>query len=381
MNTYFIIKNRKIILNENDPYGNDYSGPGILPHSKEDIIKQKRKEEFDRYKEIWNKDIENKRLRKIEEKKRKKEMDILEEKRIKREIEEINLKEERERKEQMEKEDKVYKENEKLIKFKIKNKNLESGMNYDNKKNSNNISTFNYDESLETLRNKYKNIDLNNIHFYKKNHIKKEKNKKLNIKHNNINNYRSVNQFEFSPNPKVLDDSKNPQISRLKREINYGYMQISSFMKNLKNNVIEADNNKNKAENQLKVINDEINKEKKYQLILEKDRYEKSKNEDLYNLYNNNDNYANVNDIDPMYHNKMLSKQSNMNGNKEMSNLAKIGRNLIKLSSESEFIPIGLNYYDNNNYNNIGIIEEVLLENKNKNDEIENETIFQKHDD
>ena len=158
-------------------------------------------------------------------------------------------------------------------------------------------------------------------------------------------------------------------------------MQISSFMKNLKNNVIEADNNKNKAENQLKVINDEINKEKKYQLILEKDRYEKSKNEDLYNLYNNNDNYANVNDIDPMYHNKMLSKQSNMNGNKEMSNLAKIGRNLIKLSSESEFIPIGLNYYDNNNYNNIGIIEEVLLENKNKNDEIENETIFQKHDD
>ena len=45
-------------------------------------------------------------------------------------------------------------------------------------------------------------------------------------------------------------------------------MQISSYMKNLRKNVIEADNNKIKAEKQLKFINSEIDKEKKYQLII-----------------------------------------------------------------------------------------------------------------
>ena len=40
-------------------------------------------------------------------------------------------------------------------------------------------------------------------------------------------------------------------------------MQISSYMKNLRKNVIEADNNKIKSEKQLKFINSEIDKEKK----------------------------------------------------------------------------------------------------------------------
>ena len=40
-------------------------------------------------------------------------------------------------------------------------------------------------------------------------------------------------------------------------------MQISSYMKNLRKNVIEADNNKIKSEKQVKFINSEIDKEKK----------------------------------------------------------------------------------------------------------------------
>ena len=51
-----------------------------------------------------------------------------------------------------------------------------------------------------------------------------------------------------------------------------------------------------------------------------------------------------------------------------MSNLAKMGQNLIKLSSQSEFIPIGMNY-NNNLYKNIGITEQVLLENNIENGE------------
>ena len=153
-------------------------------------------------------------------------------------------------------------------------------------------------------------------------------------------------------------------------------MQISSYMKNLRNNIIEADNNKTKAEKELKTITKEIDKEKQYQLYLDKIEYEKNKNDENY-FYKNNY-YTNVNDVDPIYYNLMPVNQSNMNDKNQMSNLAKVGQNLIKLSSESEFIPIGKNY---NNYNNIGITEQILLENNVEKGEIENETIFQKSED
>ena len=389
---------RNNIINEfndnSDPYGNNYSGTHILPRSKEDEIKKRREEEYEKYKDIWSRDIEIRKNKKLEEKRKKEEMDILEEERIKKEIEEINKREERERLEQKEKENNVYKENEQLIKNKNKNKikYLENAINGVNNNINNNYNkktqlvkseSFNYNESIERLKNKYKNVDLNNIHFYRNNN-KNNENKKLienklyynRIKNNIINNRRKVNQFEFAPNPKLLDDSKNPQIARLKKEVNYGYMQISSYMKNLRNNIIEADNNKTKAEKELKTITKEIDKEKQYQLYLDKIEYEKNKN-DENNFYKNNY-YTNVNDVDPIYYNLMPVYQSNMNDKNQMSNLAKVGQNLIKLSSESEFIPIGKNY---NNYNNIGITEQILLENNVEKGEIENETIFQKSED
>ena len=43
-------------------------------------------------------------------------------------------------------------------------------------------------------------------------------------------------------------------------------MQISSAIKNLRKNIIQADNNKLKAEKELKLINTDFSKEQKYQL-------------------------------------------------------------------------------------------------------------------
>ena len=129
-------------------------------------------------------------------------------------------------------------------------------------------------------------------------------------------------------------------------------MQISSYMKNLRKNVIEADNNRIKSEKQLKFINSEIDKEKKYQLSLKKLEYDKYNNNDYINNYNNNYYYTNVNDVDPIYYDLIPINQSNMNNKKnELNALAKMGQNLIKLNSESEIVPIeNNNYY---NYNNI----------------------------
>ena len=382
-------KNYDELYDINDPYGNNYSGTHILPRAKEDKIKKRREDELEKYKEIWSKEIEERKNKKMIEKRKKEEMDILEEERIKKEIEEINKREENERREQKEKENFVYNENEKLIKNKInKYQNRENDLNNENINVNSNIinkdkliedELFDYKESINQLKNKYKNVDLNNIHFYRKNRIDNENKKMIErklyynkMKKNIMNNKRSVNEFEFAPNPKLLDDSKNPQIARLKKEVNYGYMQISSYIKNLRNNVIEADKNKNKAEKELKLITNEIDKERKYQLYLDKMEYDKKKNEDNYN----NKYYTNINDVDPIYYDLFAINQSNMNDKKQqMSNLAIMGQNLIKLSSESEFIPVGMNY-NNNYYKNIGISEEVLMENNNEKGELEKETEF-----
>ena len=397
-----------------DPYGNNYSGVHILPRWREDEIKKKRNEEIDKYREMWSKEIEERRIKKLEEEKKKKEMDILEEERIKKEIEELNKRELKEKQAQKEKENIIFKENEQLIKnrFLIKNQNKfeENGIinnnitsdniNNNNNENNNQIKpnlvkseSFNYLESMERLKNKYKDVDLNNIHFYPQNRrdIEIRKliiEKKLNsnkLKNNVINNKRSVNEFEFSPNPKLLDDSKNPQIAKLKKEINYGYMQISSAIKNLRKNIIQADNNKLKAEKELKLINTDFNKEQKYQLQLDKIEYDKRKKDNTYiNNYNNDFyKYTNINDIDPMYYNIAPVVQSNMNNNNknQMSNLAKVGQNLIKLNSESEFIPIGMNYYYKNMYENIGVNEGIQMENKTEHGELKHETVFEPSDD
>ena len=397
-----------------DPYGNNYSGVHILPRWREDEIKKKRNEEIDKYREMWSKEIEERRIKKLEEEKKKKEMDILEEERIKKEIEELNKRELKEKQAQKEKENIISKENEQLIKnrFLIKNQNKfeENGIinnnitsdniNNNNNENNNQIKpnlvkseSFNYLESMERLKNKYKDVDLNSIHFYPQNRrdIEIRKliiKKKLNfnkLKNNVINNKRSVNEFEFSPNPKLLDDSKNPQIAKLKKEINYGYMQISSAIKNLRKNIIQADNNKLKAEKELKLINTDFSKEQKYQLQLDKIEYDKRKKDNTYiNNYNNDFyKYTNINDIDPMYYNIAPVVQSNMNNNNknEMSNLAKVGQNLIKLNSESEFIPIGMNYYYKNMYENIGVNEGIQMENKTEHGELKHETVFEPSDD
>ena len=392
-----------------DPYGNNYSGVHILPRWREDEIKKKRNEEIDKYREMWSKEIEERRIKKLEEEKKKKEMDILEEERIKKEIEELNKRELKEKQAQKEKENIIFKENEQLIKnrFLIKNQNkfeengiINNNINNNNNENNNQIKpnlvkseSFNYLESMERLKNKYKDVDLNSIHFYPQNRrdIEIRKliiKKKLNfnkLKNNVINNKRSVNEFEFSPNPKLLDDSKNPQIAKLKKEINYGYMQISSAIKNLRKTIIQADNNKLKAEKELKLINTDFNKEQKYQLQLDKIEYDKRKKDNTYiNNYNNDFyKYTNINDIDPMYYNIAPVVQSNMNNNNknEMSNLAKFGQNLIKLNSESEFIPIGMNYYYKNMYENIGVNEVIQMENKTEHGELKHETVFEPSDD
>ena len=393
-NKNYIQNNNNIIDYSNDPFGNSYKGAGIIPRDREAIIKEDKLNQNKMLKEFWASEMEEKKRRKEEEKQKQKEIDLIEDEKIRRIVEEEKKQLEEEKRIKMQNEKNIVKENEQLIQNK-KNK-LENGANTDIKvqqnneeiNNNSNLNNYNYNYT----RKKYENLDLNKIQFYrKKNNDINNNNNNFNEKmyyRNKINQYnlfnnRRVNQFEFSPNPRLLDDSKNPQIARLKKEINSGYMEISSLFKQLKNNVIEANLNKNKAQNNFKLISDEINKEKMYHLQLEKKKYDQMKQEEMLDNY-----YANVRDVDPVYHIKndkdFLKEKSNLS---DMSNLAKAGQNLIRLKAQSEFIPIGVNTYDNNirieenerineNINDPG--NNIALNDDPKNNiEIESETIFQ----
>ena len=385
-------QNRNNIIDySKDPFGNSYRGAGIIPRDRGATIKEDQLNQNKMLKEIWAKEMEEKKRREEIEKQKQKELDLMEDEKIRRIVEEEKKQLEEEKKIKKQNEKNIVKENEQLIQNKKNilenggNTNKEVQQNNEVINNNNDLNNFKYNY----IRKKYENLDLNKIQFYHKNNNNNINNINEKIYYRNkINQYnlfnnRRVNQFEFSPNPRLLDDSKNPQIAKLKNEINTGYMEISSLFKQLKNNVLEANLNKNKAQNNFKLISDEINKEKMYHLQLEKKKYDQMKQEEMFDYY-----YANVRDVDPVYHIKndkdFQKEKSNLS---DMSNLARAGQNLIRLKAQSEFIPIGVNTYDSNiriednerineNINDPG--NNIALKDDPKNNiEIESETIFQ----
>jgi len=394
-NKNYIQNNNNNIDYSNDPFGNSYKGAGIIPRDRGAFIKEDQLNQNKMLKEIWASEIEEKKRREEKERQIQKERDLKEDEKIRKTIEEEKQQIEEEKKKKQEKEKNIVKENEQLI----QNKKIisENGGNTDkeiqqnNEVINNNVDLNNYNYNYNYNRKKYENLDLNKIQFYRKNKNdfnNNNMNEKIyyrnKINQYNLYNNRRVNQFEFSPNPRMLDDSKNPQIAKLKNEINSGYMEISSLFKQLKNNVIEANQNRNKAQNNFKLITDEINKEKMYQLQLEKKRYDQMKQEEMFDNY-----YANVRDVDPIYHIKNDKNFQKENSNlSDMSNLARAGQNLIRLKAQSEFIPIGVNTYDNNirieendrlneNINDPGNNIALGDDEPKNNMEIESETIFQ----
>ena len=263
---------KNIIFNNeytSDPYGNNYKGTGIIPR---DRGNNEKKDKFDqnlKLREIWAVEMKEKKEREEKEKQRQKELDILEEERIKREIKEQEEKEKQEILIKKENERNIMKDNALLLQNKKNESNLKdnengyeyengninfyqynnnynnpkinfnSEINVNNKTSTNNTvkgTNFIYTNNFYNNQLKYRNIDLNNIHFYRSPNIKENNfNQRLpyrnTIKKNQINNNRKVNEFEFSPNPRQLEDSHNPQISKLKKEVNSGYMEMSSLFK------------------------------------------------------------------------------------------------------------------------------------------------------
>ena len=175
-------------------------------------------------------------------------------------------------------------------------------------------------------------------------------------------NEMSLNQFNYSPNPKSIDDSINDQIAKLRNDVNRQYMEMSNLLGKLKMDVVEANQMRNEAERELQYIREEVMKSKMNKILYEN---KLGKVLEKYAPYNNL--HINIRDTDPLYSlqntRKDLKSQSdliystdminegNVNRVRQLSALAQVGQSLV---GESEFIPINDNNNGNYSYNNNG---------------------------
>ena len=195
-------------------------------------------------------------------------------------------------------------------------------------------------------------------------------------------NEMSLNQFNYSPNPKSIDDSINDQIAKLRNDVNRQYMEMSNLLGKLKMDVAEANQMRNEAERELQYIREEVMKSKLNKILYEN---KLGKVLEKYAPYNNL--HINVKDVDPLYslqHTKKdlqstsnmiyatdMVNEGNVNRIRQLSALAQVGQSLV---GESEFIPINDNGngYGNRNNNTFNFGNGSFNNNINNNSNINN---------
>ena len=347
----------------NDPYGNNYQGTGIIPRDRTSEVDRRYQNQVLR--ETWLKEIEEKKLRDAQRKKKQKELDLKYEEKYRREIAEENEIERNQKLKAKENEENMRNINYNLIENK-KNNQINDDNNNNNFQenmvmNGNNLEPlqssspsfeeFNafppsYDQNSSILRQQPNNTDLNN--------------------YINNNDQIQVNEYGFGldSNPREIEDNINEQIAKLRNDVNSQYIEMSNLFGKLKMDVIEANQLKNEAEKELQYIKKELAKNKMASLA-----YDAQLNQVLERHAPYNNMHINIKDVDPLYSlrnaRKDLQSTSNMiyatdmvneqnvNRVKQLSALAQAGQSLVGLKAESEFIPIN-SPGENNEFNNEG---------------------------
>jgi hypothetical protein len=342
--------------NENDPFGRDYQGTGILPRdrtSDEDIRNRNKS-----LRETWLKEIEEKNKRNEITKQKEKELELREEERLKREREEIKERENLEDLKKRENEQKARDINRILIENKKNNMNQNL---YQNNQNQN-LSGINMAMNGNNLEPIQQDNNFNNQTQEPNFRVLRDPNTDFN--YNNSNNYEQINELAFDSDPRGLEDNINEQITKLRNDVNSQYVEMSNLFGKLRMDVIEANQLKNEAEKELQYIRQELAKNKMASLA-----YDAQLNQVLERHAPYNNMHINIKDVDPLYSLRNVRKdlqstsnmiystdminEQNVNRVKQLSALAQAGQNLVSLKAESEFIPIN-SPEENNDFNNEG---------------------------
>ena len=408
------IKNKTKNYEENNIFDKNYNGLGILPRNSDDD-KTKRFLRQEALKAELKKEIEERKIKKEREKQLQRELDLREDLKVLKAIEEEKqlLKLEKKRKEEYEAQiSKANMLNSQNNKPKKKLIDIDEYYNKDinfkkismqiQNNNNKNIEVNNINETTENNKNNEEEIKNNNEQNKEINNnlintinIRANKNNNnasntYNFKINAFHNMRKIrqdivkdiNNFNINVNMEKKEDNNNidAEIDKLRNEVRSQYLEMNDIFKQLKMDEDDAQQYKNKKDRESKVIRQELFKNQMaYALsknMLERN-YEDNMNVNYDELINKN-----INSIDSntdlqgtsnfLYFDKESSnKENNNNTNGGMSSLAMAGKNVIELKGENELIPIN-NGVDNEDDNEMDI-NKLDLKNEERKNEDEND--------
>ena len=369
--------NRKTTLK----FEENYNGIGVLPYVS-DFPKIKQKMKLDSYKDELVKAIEEKKIRKEKELKRQLELDLKEEEKVKKALEEEQRLLKIEKKKKEEEENRLRMINlQKMENQKKKKKLIDIDEYYGkdfreyqkNKKNLNsNTSNENNEETEivnDTNNNNKKRYIRTNNNIYSGDDIRNQKMKKNianDIQKSNIEALEQINNFTINVNKnrQMLDND----IKNLRKELRNDYIEMNSIFKELKHTSDQADYNKNYLLQKSNVLKEELLQSNiKHTLTknLISQNYDENMNVNVDELEAKNNN----NDINQ----NIIGKNTNLPGTSDflylnasdipeneidMSYLARTGQNIIELKGEGEMIPLNEENkedYKNKYFMNLGL--------------------------
>ena len=371
--------NRKTTLT----FEENYKGVGILPYVS-DFPKIKQKMKLDSYKDEIANAIKEKKIRKEKEMKRQLELDLKEEEKVKKALEEEQRLLKIEKKKKEEEENRLRMINLQKMENQKKKKKLIDIDEYYGKdfreyqKNKKNLNSDNSNENNEesdiindTKNNNKKRYIQNNNNIYTGADIRNHK-MKINIardiQKSNIDALQQINNFSINvyKNRQMLEND----IKNLRKELRNDYIEMNTLFKELKDTSAQADFNKNYLLQKSNILKEELLQSNiKHTLTknLLKQNYDENMNVNVDELEakNNND----INNINQ----NIISKNSNLPGTSDflyinasdipenendMSYLAKTGQNIIELKGEGEQIPFNeenKEYYKNKYFIDLGL--------------------------
>ena len=371
--------NRKTTLT----FEENYKGVGILPYVS-DFPQIKQKMKLDSYKDEIANAIKEKKIRKEKEMKRQLELDLKEEEKVKKALEEEQRLLKIEKKKKEEEENRLRLVNLQKMENQKKKKKLIDIDEYYGKdfreyqKNKKNLNSDNSNENNEesdiindTKNNNKKRYIQNNNNIYTGADIRNHK-MKINIardiQKSNIDALQQINNFSINvyKNRQMLDND----IKNLRKELRNDYIEMNTLFKELKDTSAQADFNKNYLLQKSNILKEELLQSNiKHTLTknLLKQNYDENMNVNVDELEakNNND----INNINQ----NIISKNSNLPGTSDflyinasdipenendMSYLAKTGQNIIELKGEGEQIPFNeenKEYYKNKYFIDLGL--------------------------
>ena len=320
-----------------------YEGVGIIPMVS-DFKQIQKKMKLDSLQDDLARAIEEKRIREEKEKKKQLELDLKEDLKVKKAIEEEQRLLKIEKKKKEEEENRLMMINLQNIEKKKKKKKLIDIDEYYGKdfrlflknKNKNKIDKPNEEEETTDVKINKNKSDINNE--LEKNNIK---NSMQDIMKTKLDTMKAVNDFTINiyKNRQIIEDD----IRKLKKEVRGQYMEMNDLFQKLKNSSAEQEYTNNNLLQKSQFLKSQLMKSQIENTLIKNklnQNYDENMNINVEELESkNNPNLISYNSNLPGTSDFIYFNEEN-NQEYDLSSLAKAGKYIMELKGEGEMIPI-----------------------------------------